>query len=511
MIVCPNCGAANNEGSRFCINCGGALPEMQPVQPQEQQQQPVYQQPVYQQPVYQEPIYQQPIQPMYIQPETHPVQSEPAAQKNGFCTAGFVLSLLGIFLLGTTSLFGLIFSIVGLISSNKKNQSGKGKAVAGIVMSGLTIITAILVYIFSVSNAFGDYFDRATDSTRSTRSTRTTTEETVDDDSPDYEKMISKYNWITTGDGSYMVFNRKNKTFTYYMTYLDTSDNYYSGHYTIYYGKEAFNYITKDLSDLGITKDELRQIIRSNDMYDEDNLILICCDHEEKITGGTSQDAEPWTIHYCGFYLQSDQNGKTMDVLDLTNMEAASYITFIREDQYSDYIDNLPTNPTTDTSATYMTEQTEQTENTTSANENIVGDSISGTITLTQGTWDYWYEADDMDDFYTSRHQRINRDTATIFCVSVLAGSYDAGSAKTYAEYYKSNMESDGGFFNTTMEQTTMAGYTAYTVTGQYQDGMYLTIWYFVDKNNRLHYISVEYLGSDKASYEMVRDTYRLD
>ena len=163
MIVCPNCGAANNEGSRFCINCGGALPEMQPVQPQEQQQQPVYQQPVYQ-----EPVYQQPIQPMYIQPETHPVQSEPAAQKNGFCTAGFVLSLLGIFLLGTTSLFGLIFSIVGLISSNKKNQSGKGKAVAGIVMSGLTIITAILVYIFSVSNAFGDYFDRATDSTRST-------------------------------------------------------------------------------------------------------------------------------------------------------------------------------------------------------------------------------------------------------------------------------------------------------------------------------------------------------
>ena len=512
MAFCTNCGAQNDEGSKFCNSCGAPLQFGQPVQPQAQPAQQEYQQQVYQQQVYQQPVYQQPqvqpVQPVYVQPMA---SNEPSVKKNGFCTAGFVLSLLGIFLVGTTSLFGLIFSIVGLISANKKNQGGKGKAIAGIVMSCLMIITVILVYVFNLSNAFGKYYDLATDSTRSTKSTRTTTEATVDDDTPDYEKMISKYNWITTGDGSYMVFNRKNKTFTYYMTYLDTSDNYYSGHYTIYYGKEAFNYITKDLSDLGITKDELRQIIRSNDMYDEDNLILICCDHEEKITGGTSQDAEPWTIHYCGFYLQSDQNGKTMDVLDLTNMEAASYITFIREDQYSDYIDNLPTNPTTDTSATYMTEQTEQTENTTSANENIVGDSISGTITLTQGTWDYWYEADDMDDFYTSRHQRINRDTATIFCVSVLAGSYDAGSAKTYAEYYKSNMESDGGFFNTTMEQTTMAGYTAYTVTGQYQDGMYLTIWYFVDKNNRLHYISVEYLGSDKASYEMVRDTYRLD
>ena len=505
MIVCPNCGAANNEGSRFCNNCGGALPEMQPVQPQEQQQQTVYQQQVYQ-----EPVYQQPIQPMYIQTETQPVQSEPALQKNGFCTAGFVLSLLGIFLLGTTSLFGLIFSIVGLISSNKKNQSGKGKAIAGIVMSCLMILTVILFVVFSRSNAFVDLFDLSTDPTKSTRSTRTTTEATVDDDTPDYEKMISKYNWITTGDGSYMVFNRKNKTFTYYLTYLDTSDNYYSGHYTIYYGKEAFNYITKDLSDLGITKDELRQIIRNNDMYDEDNLILICCDHEEKVTDGTNQDVDPWTIHYCGFYLQSDKNGKTMDVLDLTNMEAASYITFVREDQYSDLID---TRPTTDTSATYTTEQTEQTrqtENTTSANENIVGDSLSGTITLTQGTWDYWHEADGMDSYYDSRHQRINRDTQTIFCVSVLAGNYDAGSAKTYAELIKSNMESDG-FFNTSLEQTTMAGYSAYTVTGQYQDGMYLTVWYFVDKNNRLHYISVEYFGSDTASYEMVRDTYRLD
>ena len=115
-----------------------------------------------------------------------------------------------------------------------------------------------------------------------------------------------------------------------------------------------------------------------------------------------------------------------------------------------------------------------------------------------------------MDDYYESRYQRINRDTETILCVAVLSGNYDDGSAKAYAEIYKSAMESDS-FFNITMEETKIGGYDAYTVTGQYQDGMYLTIWYFVDSHNRLHYISVEYYPDDYVSYEMVRDTYTLD
>ena len=70
-------------------------------------------------------------------------------------------------------------------------------------------------------------------------------------------------------------------------------------------------------------------------------------------------------------------------------------------------------------------------------------------------------------------------------------------------------MESEGVII-TDYGKTTMGGYQAYTITGQYQDGMYLTIWLFADSSNYLHYISVEYFESDRASYEMVRDTYRL-
>ena len=31
MAVCPNCGALNNDGSKFCTSCGGPLPVAQPA------------------------------------------------------------------------------------------------------------------------------------------------------------------------------------------------------------------------------------------------------------------------------------------------------------------------------------------------------------------------------------------------------------------------------------------------------------------------------------------------
>lgn len=515
MAVCPNCGSANSEGIKFCVNCGSPLAVSQPVQPQAQpvqtqQAQPVYQQPVhqpqyqqpvYQQPVYQQPVYQQPVQPVqpvYVQPVVQPVKSEPAVKTNGFCKAGFVLSLIGLFVFGITSLFGLIFSIVGLITVGKKKQDGKGKAIAGIVMSVIMLIVMTLGYVFIKSDTFSDIFDSSTDTTRSTRTTKETTTTTAEDIiTVDYEKLITTNSWVIAEDETFLVFNRSDKSFKYYD--YQGSENYSAGHYEICFAKEARDKLINDFGDCSMTEDELRTAIKSNDLYGKENLFALILTYEEESEDGEVQmNEDPFDVHFYGFYTQPELNGKTVDILDTFNLDSEQTVTLVLEAQYGEYGSSSSVLPS------------ESTENTTSDDDSIVGDSLSGTITLTQGTWDYWHEADGMDDYYESRYQRINRDTETILCVAVLSGNYDDGSAKAYAEIYKSAMESDS-FFNITMEETKIGGHDAYTVTGQYQDGMYLTIWYFVDSHNRLHYISVEYYPDDYVSYEMVRDTYTLD
>lgn len=189
-MYCESCGNLVPDGQAFCSNCGAAVaqaapaaqpapapmaaapvaapapapapapqPMVQPhpVQPAYQQpvyQQPQYQQPQYQQPMYQAPTYQQPVavaQPVYAQPVyTQPVvlaQAAPAKRGNGMATAGLVFGILTFvfcFLPGLCfgfALLGLIFSIIGLA---KRNAPGKGKAIAGLILTVLGFIGGII-------------------------------------------------------------------------------------------------------------------------------------------------------------------------------------------------------------------------------------------------------------------------------------------------------------------------------------------------------------------------------
>ena len=198
-MYCESCGNLVPDGQAFCSNCGAAVAQAapaaqpapapaaapapapvaaapvaapapapapapqpmaqpQPVQPAYQQpvyQQPQYQQPQYQQPSYQAPTYQEPVavaQPVYAQPVyTQPVvlaQAAPAKRGNGMATAGLVFGILTFVFCWIPSLYygfgllGLIFSIVGLV---KKNASGKGKAIAGLILAVLGVIAGIII------------------------------------------------------------------------------------------------------------------------------------------------------------------------------------------------------------------------------------------------------------------------------------------------------------------------------------------------------------------------------
>ena len=522
MAVCPNCGASCADGTKFCSNCGGPLPA--PVQqPAAQPVQPVYQQPVAQpapqpaaQPVYQQPVSQpviiqpaaQPVQPVYAQPITQPVVKK--EKKNGLCVAGFVLSLVGLACLGLTCPLGFLFCVIGLIVAIVKKQKGKGLAIAGLIISAFIMICMTALFLSPEWDDFASEFEDLGITTTTTRRV----DDDDDDDKIDYVKMIEKNNWITTGDNSYMVFDKKTKSFTYYQSYLDTSDNYYTGKYQIYAGDDAFEYITEDISELGVEKSEIRSMINMNDEYEMDNLLCICLDYEELVVGGEKQDRDPWTIHYFGFYLTPEEDGYTYNVLDVCNMEAASYVTFVLEKDFKDLYGSSA-NPvsTTDPVTATTVSTTTVVEPTYDSDTEVIGNDVTGYIFLTQGTWDYWTEADGMGDYYIAREQRINRDTSTIINMTVFPEVYNKGEGVDINMIVASSVEAlldSDDVTNAYYQMTTIGGFEAYEIYSKYQDGMILTVWYFYDNEDRLHYMSVEYYESDIASYQMVKDTFTM-
>ena len=126
-----------------------------PQQPYYQpQQQSSYQDPQqsYYQPQQQQPYYQPQPQQSYYQPQQQPQPQQsqpqqPRSRHNGFGSAGFVLSLLGLVFswLPPVDLIlwflGFVFSFVGLF------RRRRGLAIAGMVLSLIT--ASILVYFFS--------------------------------------------------------------------------------------------------------------------------------------------------------------------------------------------------------------------------------------------------------------------------------------------------------------------------------------------------------------------------
>ena len=63
-----------------------------------------------------------------------------AAGTNGMAIAGFVLAFF-------CSLLGLIFSIIGLNQAKQRNQGGQGLAIAGIVISIVSMIAGIAIFV----------------------------------------------------------------------------------------------------------------------------------------------------------------------------------------------------------------------------------------------------------------------------------------------------------------------------------------------------------------------------
>lgn len=137
---------------------GGEQPQYgAPQQPQAQQPNPYAQEYGYvgQQP-YTQPTYgQAPQQPYGQQPAYYPQD-----RWNGMAIAGFVCSFL-------FSIVGLVLSIIGYNQTKKTGEKGKELALAGIIISGLSIVMTIVMIIAFVVigvSVLGVAFDDTRDS-----------------------------------------------------------------------------------------------------------------------------------------------------------------------------------------------------------------------------------------------------------------------------------------------------------------------------------------------------------
>ena len=75
---------------------------------------------------------------------------------NTFAITGFIMSIASPALCcGLLSLPSLIVSIIGLVKVNKTKENGKGLAIAGIIISAITIFVYILYIILCIVNLIG--------------------------------------------------------------------------------------------------------------------------------------------------------------------------------------------------------------------------------------------------------------------------------------------------------------------------------------------------------------------
>ena len=107
---CSSCGGTISNDAKFCKNCGEKINNEETVQT--------------------------------IEPAT--VEKVPV---NGLSIAGFVLALISLICCGLTSPIGLILSIIGLVKGEEEDRTGKGLAIAGIIISAIMIIFFIISII----------------------------------------------------------------------------------------------------------------------------------------------------------------------------------------------------------------------------------------------------------------------------------------------------------------------------------------------------------------------------
>ena len=125
-MFCKSCGAELPKDSKFCSFCGATVEE--------------------------QPTENSPAETQQPTPETNTVvnelQTSATGKKfSGKAIAGFVLSLVGLFIAGLPcGILGIIFCSNGLKESSSGEYRGKGLSIAGLVISIIDIVLIMSIF-----------------------------------------------------------------------------------------------------------------------------------------------------------------------------------------------------------------------------------------------------------------------------------------------------------------------------------------------------------------------------
>ena len=129
--------------------------------------------------------------------------------------------------------------------------------------------------------------------------------------------------WTGT-DGSLIEFH-EDGSYIWYKDEFDTSDYYYEGTFRFMMGQAAFDYITQDLSDYGVTEDELDAFIARGNSYTFDSLVCLVLHNTSQIVEGEEQVINAYDTPCFGFYFENEE------YLDIANMNTGTYWGFTKK------------------------------------------------------------------------------------------------------------------------------------------------------------------------------------
>ena len=136
------------------------------------------------------------------------------------------------------------------------------------------------------------------------------------------KSLVANSTWRMK-DGSEVIFTEDD--ITWYKEPGEHSKNYYAGKYKFYIGKDAVNYIVNDLSEYGVTKDELQNLFDRNEEYSVDNFVVFDIRYNEFDLDGEKQKIERPLVPWFGFILDNNT------YLDVANMNTSTYYKMTKQ------------------------------------------------------------------------------------------------------------------------------------------------------------------------------------